>query len=180
MKIMNYKKLVSLFAVSTLALSACGTTDEGEETPTDNVEDVEETPTETEETGSASSDLMDRAAENSGDAFPEYGLYVPGAWTAEGRVIQHAPGEAAVIPVAITSDHTEYNVYLVEDGVITEIVSNEPEAELTVDAPSADTNYLVGVSPDALGEVGDEVAEEDFYRTEIVLFEEAAPAADAE
>lgn len=177
---MNYKKLLSLFAVSTLALSACGTTDEGE-TPADDVENVEETPAETEETkGSASDDLMDRAAENSGDAFPEYGLYVPGAWTAEGRIVQHAPGEAAVIPVDITSDHAEYNVYLVENGVITEVVSNEPEVELTVDTPSADTEYLVGVSPDALGEVGDEVAEEDFYRTEIVLFEEAAPAADAE
>lgn len=177
---MNYKKLVSLFAVSTLALSACGTTDEGE-TPTDDVEDVEETPEEPEETTeSSSSDLMDKAAENSGDAFPAYGLYVPGAWTAEGRVVQHAPGEAAVIPVEITSDESEYNVYLVENGVITEIVSNEPEVELTVDAPAADTEYLVGVSPDALGEVGDEVAADDFYRAEIVLFEEAAPAADAE
>lgn len=174
---MNYKKLVTLFAVSTLALSACGTTDEAEETPTDDVEDVEETP---EDSASSSADLMDRAAENSGEAFPEYGLYVPGTWTAEGRVVQYAPGEAAVIPVEITSDQTEYNVYLIEDGVITEIVSNEPETELTVDAPSADTNYLVGVSADALGEVGDEVTEEDFYRAETVLFEEAVPTADAE
>lgn len=178
MNIMNYKKLVSLFAVSTLALSACGA-DEAVETPTDDVEDVEETPAETEETaGSASDDLMDKAAENAGDAFPEYGLYVPGAWTAEGRVVTYAPGEAAVIPVDITSDHTEYNVYLVENGVITEVVSNEAEVEFTVDTPSADTTYLVGVSPDVLGEAGDEVTEEDFYRAETVILEEAEPAAD--
>lgn len=173
MKIMNYKKLVSLFAVSTLALTACGTTDEPEETPTDDVEDVEET-----ESASSSADLMDIAAQNTGDAFPEYGLYVPGAWTAEGRVVEYAAGEAATIPVAITSDHAEYNVYLLEDGVITQVVSNEPEVALTVESPSADTEYVVGVSPDTLGEAGDEVAAEDFYRSEIVLFEEAAPATD--
>lgn len=177
---MNYKKLVSLFAVSTLALSACGTTDDAEETPTDDVEDVEETDDTTEETASSSSDLMDRAQENTGDAFPEYGLYVPGAWSAEGRIVQYAPGEAAVIPVSITSDHTEYNVYLVEDGVITEVVSNEPEVELTVETPSADTVYVVGVSPDVVGEAGDEVSEEDFYRAETVMFEEAEPVAETE
>lgn len=172
---MNYKKLVSLFAVSTLALSACGA-DDAAETPTDDVGDVEETPEET--AGSASEDLMDKAAENAGDAFPEYGLYVPGSWTAEGRVVTYAPGEAATIPVDITSDHTEYNVYLVENGVITDIVSNEAEVEFTVDTPSADTEYSVGVSPEALGEAGDEVAEEDFYRAEKVILEEAAPVAD--
>lgn len=177
MNTMNYKKLVSLFAVSTLALSACGA-DEPAETPTDDVENVAETETPEETEGTASEDLMDIAAQNAGDAFPEYGLYVPGAWTADGRVVTYAPGEAATIPVNITSDHTEYNVYLVENGVITEVVSNEAEVEFAVATPSADTTYLVGVSPDALGEAGDEVTEEDFYRAETVVFEEVAPAAD--
>ena len=76
---MNYKKLVSLFAVSTLALSACGTTDEADDTVDT---------TETEDTASSSDDLIDRALENTGDAFPEYGLYVPGAWSADGRIVQ--------------------------------------------------------------------------------------------
>lgn len=168
---MNYKKLVSLFAVSTLALSACGTTDEADDTVDT---------TETEDTASSSDDLMDRALENTGDAFPEYGLYVPGAWSADGRIVQYATGEDAVIAVDITTDHEAYNVYLLEDGVITQVEENNPETEFTVENPSADTDYMVGVSPDELGTVGDEVAEEDFYRAELVIIEEVEPTPETE
>lgn len=168
---MNYKKLVSLFAVSTLALSACGTTDEADDTVDT---------TETEDTASSSDDLMDRALENTGDAFPEYGLYVPGAWSADGRIVQYATGEDAVIAVDITTDHEAYNVYLLEDGVITQVEENNPETEFTVENPSADTDYMVGVSPDELGAVGDEVVEEDFYRAEKVLIEEVEPTPETE
>ena len=168
---MNYKKLVSLFAVSTLALSACGTTDEADDTVDT---------TETEDTASSSDDLMDRALENTGDAFPEYGLYVPGAWSADGRIVQYATGEDAVIAVDITTDHEAYNVYLLEDGVITQVEENNPETEFTVENPSADTDYMVGVSPDELGAVGDEVAEEDFYRAERVIIEEVEPTPETE
>ena len=168
---MNYKKLVSLFAVSTLALSACGTTDEADDTVDT---------TETEDTASSSDDLIDRALENTGDAFPEYGLYVPGAWSADGRIVQYATGEDAVIPVDITTDHEAYYVYLLEDGVITQVEENNPETEFTVENPSADTDYMVGVSPDELGAVGDEVAEEDFYRAERVIIEEVEPTPETE
>lgn len=168
---MNYKKLVSLFAVSTLALSACGTTDEADDTVDT---------TETEDTASSSDDLMDRALENTGDAFPEYGLYVPGAWSADGRIVQYATGEDAVIAVDITTDHEAYNVYLLEDGVITQVEENNPETKFTVENPSADTDYMVGVSPDELGTVGDEVAEEDFYRAERVIIEEVEPTPETE
>ena len=168
---MNYKKLVSLFAVSTLALSACGTTDEADDTVDT---------TETEDTASSSDDLMDRALENTGDAFPEYGLYVPGAWSADGRIVQYATGEEAVIAVDITTDHEAYNVYLLEDGVVTQVEENNPETKFTVENPSADTDYMVGVSPDELGAVGDEVAEEDFYRAELVIIEEVEPTPETE
>lgn len=168
---MNYKKLVSLFAVSTLALSACGTTDEADDTVDT---------TETEDTASSSDDLMDRALENTGDAFPEYGLYVPGAWSADGRIVQYATGEDAVIAVNITTDHEAYYVYLLEDGVITQVEENNPQTEFTVENPSADTDYMVGVSPDELGAVGDEVVEEDFYRAEKVLIEEVEPTPETE
>lgn len=188
---MNYKKLVSLLAVSTLALSACGTTEDAEETPTDETEEVDTDTTEdvdeteetedTEETESSSSeDLIQKAQEASGDAFPEYDLYVAGAWTQEGRVVQYAPGEAAAIPVSVITEQGEYNVYLLEDGVVTEVVSDEPEFELVVDAPSADVEYVVGISPEELGEVGAELSEDDFERSEKVVFEEAEPAAEAE
>lgn len=186
---MDYKKLVSLLAVSTLALSACGTTDDAEETATEETEEVaetEETATEeTEETaeeteGSSTEDLLQQAQEESGEAFPEYGLYVAGGWTQDGIVIQHAPGEAATIPVQVTTEQSDYNVYLVEDGVISEVASNEPEPEFTVESPSADSEYVVGISGEALGEAGDEVNTEDFYRSETIIFEEAEPAAEGE
>jgi len=183
---MSYKKLVSLFAVSTLALAACGTQDT-EEPATDDTEQTEETDTTedtegTDDSGEASSsqDLINQAQENSGEASPEYGLEITGTWSEEGYIIQHAPGEAATIPVAITSEQEEYNTYLLEDGVIAEVVSNEPEPEITVESPSADTEYVVGVSPDDLGEVGDEVAVDDLYRSETIVFEEAEPVPEEE
>ncbi len=193
---MGYKKLVSLLAVSALALGACAD-DAAEEPATDETEEVTEVE-ETEDTtaedtadeagteesadgeGSSTQDLLKQAQEQSGEAFPEYGLYVAGNWTEEGTVVEHAPGEAATVPVQITTEHEEYNVYLVEDGVITEVVSNEPEVEFTVESPSADATYQVGISPDDLGQAGDEVAEEDFYRVDTVVFEEAEPAAEEE
>ena len=39
---------------------------------------------------------------------------------------------------------------------------------------------MVGVSPDELGTVGDEVAEEDFYRAELVIIEEVEPTPETE
>lgn len=191
---MKYNKLVSLLAVSTLALAACGTTDDAEETPTDTTEEVEDVETdetetetddaaeETEDSGDTASteDLLQQAQEQSGDAFPEYGLYVTGAWTEEGIVVQHAPGEAATVPVSAITDHEEYNVYLLEDGVIAEVSSNEPETEFLVESPSADVEYVVGISPEQVGEVGDEASAEDFDRSEVIVFEEAEPAPESE
>lgn len=181
---MGYKKLVSLLAISALALGACAD-DTAEKEPTvDETEEVEKVDETTDETadgeGTSTEDLIKQAQEDSGEAFPEYGLYVNGNWTQDGIVVEHAPGEPATVVADVTTEHEEYNVYLVEDGVITEVVSNEPAVEFTVDAPSADATYLVGISPDDLGQAGDEVAEEDFYRVDTVVFQEAEPAAEAE
>lgn len=178
---MSYKKFVSLFAVSTLALAACGTTEDTEEPATDETEQTEEADqteetTDTEETSDSSS-LINDAIDQSGDATPEYGLEVTGAgWTTDGIIIEHLPGEAATIPVTIISEEEAYNTYLLEDGAIVDVVSDEPEPEFTVESPSDEVEYVVGVSPDDLGEVGDEVAVDDFYRSETLLFEEADPA----
>lgn len=168
---MNYKKLVSLFAVSAFALGACGTDDAAEDTTpddTDETEEVEEEETE----GTSTKDLLEQAKGEAGSAFPDYGLTVTGNWTTEGYSIGHAPGEDAVVPVSIVTENEDFNVYLLEDGVVSEIVSNEPEVEFIVADPSADIMYIVGVSPEELGAVGDEVSEDDFERFEKVLFEE--------
>ncbi len=189
---MGYKKLVSLFAVSALALGACAdnTAEEPATDETEEVTEVEETAEETtDETteeaagdgeGSSTEDLLQQAQDQAGEAFPEYGLYVPGTWTEEGTVVEYAPGEAATVPVQITTEHEAFNVYLVEDGVISEVISNEAEPEFTVESPSEEVTYQVGVSPDDLGQAGDEVADEDFYRVDTVRFQEAAPAAEEE
>lgn len=179
---MSYKKLVSLFAVSALALGACAddTADEPATDDTEEVEDVDQAEDTTEDTddteGSSSQDLIEAARNESGDAFPEYGITVTGTWTPDGNVVQYAPGEAATLPVSIVSEHSEYNTYLLENGVVAEVISDEEAPEFTVESPSADVEYVVGVSPDDLGEAGDEVAADDLYRSEIVLFEEEAAA----
>lgn len=176
---MSYKKLVSLLAVSTFALAACGADEEPTTDDTEQTEDVE-TEDETDETeGSNSSSLIEDAKNNAGDAFPEYGLTVTGLWTVDGYQVEYPAGEAATIPASIITEAEGYNVYLLEDGVITDVVSDEPAVEFTVEEPSADTEYVVGVSPDELGEAGDEVAEDDFYRSEKVVLVEAAAEEEA-
>lgn len=176
---MKYRKLVSLFAVSALALGACAT-DDAEEPATDDTEEVEDADQTddaaeetTDEEASSSEDLINQAMENSGDAYPEYGLTV-GTWTEDGQLVTHAPGEPASVEVAVIAEAEEYNTYLLEDGVVAEVISDDPAPVFTVESPSADVEYVVGVSPDALGEVGDEVAVDDLYRSETLIFEEAA------
>lgn len=167
---MSYRKILSLLAVSALALGACAT-DDAEESDTDNTEETEEVE-ETEE--SSSKDLIEQAKGESGTASPEYGLEVSGNWTVDGYVINYAEGEAATVPVTILTSKEDYHVYLLEDSMIAEIVSNEEEVEFLVEDPSEEMDYYVGVSPEELGEVGDEVSVDDFERSEHILFEVAA------
>ena len=170
---MSYKKLVSLFAVSTLALGACAT-DDAEEPETGDTEQTEETE------GSDSQDLIEQAKNDSGEAFPEYGLEVVGTWTVDGYEVGYTPGEAATIPADIITEAEEYNAYLLEDGVIYEVISDTPEVEFTVDDPAADAEYIVGVSPEDLGQAGDEANADDFARSEKVVLVEAEPEDEAE
>lgn len=167
---MSYKKLLSLLAVSALALGACSTDEANDTAESDKVEDTEEQLEETDD--DANDNATQQAEEESDEVFPVYGLTVSGEWTVDGYVIGHLEDEAATIPVNIVTDKESYNVYLLEDGQITEIISDEPEIEFIVENPSADIDYLVGVTPDDLGEVGDEASEEDFKRSEDILFEE--------
>lgn len=153
---MSYKKIVSLLAVSSLALVACGADEEVE--------------------GNSSQDLMEQAEEGSETVSPDYGLEVTGEWSVDGYEINYAPGEEATVPVTILTDKEDYNVYLLEDSLIKEIKSNEEEVEFLVEDPSEETEYYVGVSPEDLGEVGDEVSTDDFVRSEEIVFEEAEEA----
>lgn len=175
---MSYKKIVSLFAVSALALGACAT-DDAEEEGTDTEEETEEVE-EQEEESNSSKDLIDQAKGDSGSASPEYGLEVTGTWSVDGYVVNYEEGEEAVVPVTILTEKDDYNVYLLEDQAIAEVVSNEEEFEFLVEDPSEDIEYHVGVTPEELGEVGDDVSVDDFERSETILFEEAAEETDEE
>lgn len=155
---MSYKKIVSLLAVSSLALAACGADEEVE--------------------GNSSQDLMEQAEEGSETVSPDYGLEVTGEWSVDGYEINYAPGEEATVPVTILTDKEDYNVYLLEDSLIKEIKSNEEKVEFLVEDPSEETEYYVGVSPEDLGEVGDEVSTDDFVRSEEIVFEEAEEEAE--
>ena len=176
---MSYKKLVSLLAVSALALGACAA-DDAEDVDTDDADETEEVEESEEKEEGSTKDLIDQAKGESGEAFPDYGLEVSGNWTVDGYSIGYVAGEPATVPVTILTDKEEYHVFFLEDSLVTEIVSNEEEIEFLVEDPSADVDYVVGVSPDELGEVGDEISTEDFKRFENILFEEVEPEPEAE
>lgn len=162
---LNYKKLVSVFAVSAIALGACGTDTDKEEPQTDDVEE------------SSSKDQIKQAKDSSGTAFPEYGLEVTGAnWTVDGYEVPYVAGEEATASADIKSDQGEYYVYFVEDNKIIDVKANEPEVAFTLEDPAEDSDYLIGVVGEDLGNTGTEVSEDDFYRYEKVIFVETEEA----
>lgn len=168
---MDFKKLVSLLAVSTLALAACDTDEEPAE-PENGEENGD-----AEEGASDSQSLIEGASERSGDAFPDYTLEIAGhaGWTEEGYLVPAEDGEVTIAAVAGGED---FSVYFTEaDGTIIEVVENEEEVTFTVPEPEEETNYGVGVSPEDLGGEGDTVDSEDFARYENIL---ATPALEEE
>lgn len=173
---MDYKKLVSLLAVSTLALAACDTDEE----PTDPENGEVEEGTEengAENGGSDSQSLIDSATEQSGDAFPDYTVEIgAGTWTEEGYVVPAEGGEVT-IPVAAGGEDDFFVYFAEEDGTVVEVVENEEEPVFSVDEPAEETPYVVGVSPEDLGGEGDTVNAEDFARSRNVI---AAPEAEEE
>jgi hypothetical protein len=175
---MTYKKLVSLLAISTLALAAC---DANEEEPTEPENGAVEDENGAEENGtegaSDSQSLIDSASERSGEAFPQYTLTIDnGSWTQEGYVIQGTSIEAS-------AGGEEFSVYLVDgEGTVLEVLENEIEPVFTVDEASSEEgdSYVVGVTPDDLGAEGDSVETEDFARYENVIVVPAAEEAPEE
>ncbi|WP_018659765.1 hypothetical protein [Allofustis seminis] len=156
---MNYKKIMTLAAVSIFALSACGKNDKKDD---------------------ATDKLMDQA-ENAEKVTPDTGLtLVGGKWTPDGYIF--GGPEKVKITGQVLSDG-EFSVYLLDDeGKILQKVA-EPEFAFEVDAPSdgATNKYVVGVSKDDLGAEGDKVDDvEKFGRYEHVTTEKVEQAPEAE
>ncbi|MFO8069628.1 MAG: hypothetical protein R6U02_06650 [Alkalibacterium sp.] len=177
---MNYKKLVSLLAVSTLALAACDTDEEtatdpemeegADESEESEVEESEETE-ETEENGQSAHDIIDDI-----DSDLDYTSAVEltvtgGTWSQEGYVFTPEGGEATVSGSAASSEEeAEIFAFVMQDGeVIEKPEVVEGEFSYTVTATDADQEFQVGVSDEDLWEVGDEANAEDLVRYENVI-----------
>lgn len=176
---MSLKKWVTLLAVSTLALTACGQEDNTTEDTAPETEETstEETKDKNDEAGSATNDLIEQAKQESGDAFPEYGLTIRGNWTTNGYEV-----EAPKITGSAVTSHEDYYVYLVQDGKIVQKQSTAdaetdlPDIAFEVGEPGENNHYVVGITPEDLGDVGADVGEDAFYRHEkIILVPASAP-----
>lgn len=181
---MDYKKLVSLLAVSTFALAACDTDDEPVSDPeteegtedADEVEeteetDVEDTEDEADGNGQSAHDIIDDL-ESDLDYTSSVELEVTGGtWSQDGYIFTPEAGEAVINGSAMSGEEeAEIFAFVIQDGEVIE----KPEVEegaftYTVSATDADQEFQVGVSDEDLWEVGDEANAEDLVRHETVI-----------
>lgn len=187
---MDYKKIVSLLAISSFALAACEADEEpspdpeieediegageveedttGEDTEdTENMEDTEDT----EESGGSAHDIIDGIGSDL-DYTSSIELEVTGGtWSQDGYVFTPEEGEATVNGMATPGEEVE-NVYafVIEDGVVFEKPEvAEGEFSFTVTETEGDQEFQVGVSDEDLWEVGDEADAEELVRYEDVI-----------
>ncbi|WP_423188550.1 hypothetical protein ACO1PF_08035 [Alkalibacterium sp. f15] len=186
---MNYKKLVSLLAVSTLALAACDTdeepvsdpemeegtegTDEAEETEVEETEETtdEETEESDEENGESAHDIIDDIEGDLGYTSPVELTVSGGTWSQDGYVFTPEGGEAIINGSAASAEEeTEIFAFILQDGAVIDKPAVEEGAfTYTVSATDADQEFQVGVSDEDLWEVGDEADVEELVRHENVI-----------
>lgn len=162
---MSYKKLLSILAVSSLTLVACGEENSTEEP---SVEESEQTSEETAD----SSDVFERAAEReTGDATVSVGLEVVGQWTTDGYVVPSEGPTANIYLTAIPAGDGPFFIYVTdEEGKIVEKYESEPEVVHTIENVDSDIHLYAGTSEEDLGNVDDTVnPEEDFVRFEKII-----------
>ncbi|WP_161879439.1 hypothetical protein [Alkalibacterium sp. MB6] len=187
---MDYKKLVSLLALSTLALAACDTADE-EPSPEPQIEDgaVDDAETDTDtdtDTDGADSDsadssqdphsLIDSIQGSDLDYTSDVELEITGGtWTQQGYTFTPEDGEATVEGSA--AGEGDIFAYVLQDGVVVEMPEVDAGAfTFTAPAEDGDTEYQVGVSDEELWAVGDEADPTELDRVENVII--LAPAAE--
>lgn len=183
---MSYKKLLSLLAVSSLALVACGedtsqeedpateeTADEAAEDTADEEATDESSDEASDDETADSDDVFERAAERDDlDATVAVGLEVVGTWSEDGYVVM-SEGENAVLALtALPQEDVEnYYIYVTdEDGNILDKAENEEEFQYTVEGVDGEIILYAGTSDEDLGDVDDSVnPEEDFVRFERII-----------
>lgn len=172
---MDYKKLIGLLAVSTLALAACDTDEETTPDPeTEDAEEVEETTGEEtdDESGEGQSahDIIDGIGDDLGYTSTIELEISGGVWSQEGYVFTPEDGEATVNGVAASEG--DVFAFVIQNGEVIE----KPEVEegafaFTAEASEEDDEYQVGVSDEDLWEVGDEADTEELVRWENVIIQ---------
>lgn len=182
---MDYKKLVSLLAVSTFALAAC----EAEEDPVsepDTEEEVEES--DADETEEATEDAIDEASEEGEEGQSAHDIIdnlgedlnytssielevTGGTWSQDGYVFTPENGEVTINGSAASGeDVEEVFAYVIQDGEVIEKPAVEEGAFThTVAATDSEQIFVVGVSDDGSWEVGDEANVDDLVRYEDVI-----------
>lgn len=177
---MDYKKLIGLLAVSTLALAACDTDEEPTPDPdidegVDGADEVEE-PVENDDDdidedageGESAHDIIDGIGSDLGYTSTVELEITGGTWSQEGYVFTPEDGEATVNGSAAAEE--DVYAFVLQDGEVVE----KPEVEegafaFTATASDADDEYQVGVSDEDLWEVGDEADPEELVRWENVI-----------
>lgn len=175
---MNYKKLLSLLAVSTFALAACDTNEE----PADPDTDEEATDEGSEDAGSGQSahDIIDGIEGNDLGYTAAVELEMGGTWTTDGRIFDYTEEGAIISGTAVPVDAEQSFVFIIQDGEVIDKPEVGDDGSFSFEAEIGE--YVVGADGEDLYEVGDSADVEEIERTEtaIVVEAEEEPADDAE
>lgn len=176
---MDYKKIVSLLAISSFALAACEADEEPSPDPEieEDIEGADEVEEDTsgedteEETEESAHDIIDGIGSDL-DYTSSIELEITGGtWSQDGYVYTPEGGEATVTGTATPSDDVEeVFAFVIEDGVVFEKPEvTEGEFTFTVTETEEDQEFQVGVSDEDVWEVGDEADFEELVRYEDVI-----------
>lgn len=180
---MNYKKLIGLLAVSTLALAACDTDEDMEIDETG--EEVEETEDATEDTdtdedtgadaddeeasGQSAHDIIDGIGDDLGYTSSIELEITGGSWSQDGYVFTMEDGEATINGSAAAEG--DVYAFVLQDGEV--IDKPEVEEGAFTYTTSEEGEYHIGVSDEDVWEVGDEGDADELVRQETIIVQGA-------
>ncbi|EXJ23444.1 hypothetical protein ADIAL_1056 [Alkalibacterium sp. AK22] len=181
---MDYKKLVSLLAVSTFALAACDADTEEDTTTDTEVEDeesadVEDTAEDTDAdegadngNGQSAHDVIDGIEGDLGFTAAIELEILGGSWSQDGYVFMPEDGEATVNATAVSEE--DVYAFVIQNGEVIETPEVEEGAfSFTAEASGESEVFQVGVANEELYEVGDEADTEELVRYENVVISPA-------
>lgn len=190
--LMNYKKLVSLLAVSTFALAACDTDEEPSPEPeieegVDDTNDVDDTTDEEVDTddgaedteddagdGQSAHDIIDNIEGSDLGYTSDVELEITGGvWTQDGYTFTPAANDDGDVEATVngSTGNPDAFAYVIQEGEVIDTPEMGEDGTFSYTVPSADADqeFQVGVSDEDLWEVGDEADVEQLDRYENVI-----------